>query len=329
MSANTTEMRLKQIIAEHYLSVPVEKLLIGDVAEKAGISRQAFNRYYDHLKPYISGELSIDEMLKGNDEDSDTSELLHLAQKSIKEMQEQLSHIEAKHKADTDKKVNSIITTLMNNDINLFESDKTRLTIEKHALQNQRLKDQITSLQVELTNAKAETVVDHDKHTTSAEKIKIEVELKSIFKEFISSGDLDDFEDGKEDKIQRALSRVNKFTQLDDSKVVIFIERYISSFDSFVDKYLCRDDKTYIFIRLPIFTRTELRLFVKGLKFNRPITVHIQFSNSETTTKINRRFLFRNIPEMELEQADKCYIPTDSDGFNEIVIAKVDNPTEC
>lgn len=59
---------LIEIMVQHHLSGSRSKLKLKDVADYAGISRQALDRYYGDLKPYIAGRRDVADLVNGNDQ---------------------------------------------------------------------------------------------------------------------------------------------------------------------------------------------------------------------------------------------------------------------
>lgn len=326
MTTNATEQKLIRIIAEHQIDTGGKKLLIGDVSTEAGITRQAFNRYYKHLTPYVTGKKPIEEIMV----DSGTiqaTDLLAKSQRRIRKLQVQIDHLKASHEKELRDIKNSYITSLMNNDITLFESDELRVLLEKQSLNNEKLLKRIQELQIELTKEKAWSVTAENRTTENNEALAdvavVDLDLDPVFDNYADTLDLDIFEDAKDAAIEKSLKRINKLSEADDSNLVIFMDRYISSFKHFVAGYRCSGAGTYIIARLPIFTRTELKMFMRKLSHKRPASIHIPFCDSKSVVQAQRGFLFRKVPVPELEQADRAYTPSISDGFEQVVIFSV------
>ncbi|MGZ4996682.1 MAG: hypothetical protein ACXV8J_02470 [Methylobacter sp.] len=321
MSTKETEQRLIRIIAEHQIRSDAKKLLISNIAAEAGISRQSFNRYYSHLKPYVTRKKPIEELLADSETESAT-ELLLKSQQRIRQLQDHIKGLKASHEKELRDLENSYITSLMNNDIALFDTDEVRVLLEKQSLHNEKLLNRIQELQSELMKEKAKTVISKttiaENRGAMADVIVIDVDLNLIIDNYADTKDLDVFEDEKEVAIEKALKRINKLCESEESRLVIFVDRYISRFSSFVDTYRCRNNGIHIIIRLPIFTRTELKIFLGKLTHNRPTSIYIPYCDSKAVIKAQRNFLFRNIPSSELTQADMAFTPLISEGFEEV-----------
>lgn len=326
MTTNATEQKLIRIIAEHQIDTDRKKLLIGDVATEAGITRQAFNRYYKHLTPYVTGKKPIEELMVDSATKSVT-DLLAKSQRRIRQLQEQFDHLKAAHAKELRDMKSSYITSLMNSDITFFKSDELRVLLEKQSLYNEKLLKRIQELQIEPTKEKAKSVnaenrtAEHDRALTDV--AVVDIDLDPVFEHYADTQDLDILEDAKDAAIEKSLKRINKLMEVDDSNLVIFMDRYISSFKHFVTGYRCRGIGTDIIARLPIFTRTELKMFMRKLSHKSPTSIHIPFCESKSVVQAQRGFLFRKVPVAELEQADKAYTPAISDGFEQVVIFSV------
>ncbi|MCF8976423.1 hypothetical protein GIW14_29190, partial [Pseudomonas edaphica] len=124
---------IKDIIVSHYTSGATHKLKLVDVAERAGITRQALDRYYSEFKPYIAGKKDVTDLVDGT------------AAKAKVETQATINATDAKWKARLDqvlverdkeiaRAINSHVSTLMNDDIAMFESNQLRKSLEKQTL---------------------------------------------------------------------------------------------------------------------------------------------------------------------------------------------------
>lgn len=326
MKGNSTEQKLIKVIAEHYLNNGIGKLTISSVSEKAGISRQSFNSYYKHLKPYVSGERQIGELLREGDGENNNF-LLVKGQKKISELQNELQQIQEKHTKELEDVKARYITSLMNNDITLKETDEVRLTLEKQALHNEQLLNQKKSLEQELMLLKARSynlqTSGENGSNDVGEVILVDPDLSSVFSNYEKTKDIDVLEDEKEVILEKIIKKINKFCMLDGTEVVIFIERYISNFDKFVKSYNATGNGARVLVRLPIFTRTELQIFISKITPIRPVTVYVPYCESETIIKAQHKFIFRDVPDYEIQAADKYVMPSIKDGFEKLVIYRV------
>lgn len=326
MKSKSTEKKIIGIIANHHFSASEEKLLIGDVAKMANISRQALNRYYGHLTPYIKGEEPIEELLEESEQQQSAS-IISTGQATIQTLKDTIKDI----KAEKEKEIKSIeisyITTLMNNDLTASESNKIRAALEKQSLHNAELVSQIKGLEVELASAKASLLSAASKakidSSNNAEKIKIATSLNDAFKHLKGSGDIEGFEDKKDAALEATIAKLNKVTQNTKAKVIIYCDRYLYSFDEFVDNYQCLTSDTHAFVQMPVYSRAEMQMFRKKIKDSESITIHIPYCSSKFGSESKRRFHYRNVPEYEAQQADKFYSPSINEGFDDIIIFRV------
>tara|TARA_R110002012_G_scaffold321789_1_gene551423 strand:- start:5600 stop:6616 length:1017 start_codon:yes stop_codon:yes gene_type:complete len=328
--------RTKIIIAtfEHYLSDYQNKLLISDVCSLAEFSRQSFHRYHKDLKAYVEGKKPIGELFSEGKES--IGELLReeslsivnaitVAQQTIMSLKNRLDCIENVHDKELEKLEFKFITTLMNNDITYNNTDEIRLTLEKQALHNQKLLTENNSLSNELTLLKSREFSGSMKENSneSVEIIDIDPTFDPVYKDFTATGDIDNFEDQKDKTLESTLKRVNKFTQSNDTEVILFIDRFISDFKKFVGTFTTNSTKPQVIVRLPLFSKLELKMFIRKIKPVRPVSVYIPYTDSEAVRAAQRKFMYRNVPEYELTNADKYIIPNVTDGFEKLVVFKV------
>lgn len=325
MKRNSTEQKIIKIIAEHYFSACEGRLTINTVCEKAGISRQSFNSYYKHLKPYLTGNKPVSELINANDDGY--NDLLATSQNKISELQSRLRQIEDKHKKELESVENRYITSLMNNDISLKETDEVRLILEKQALHNEQLLKQKQSLEQELTLLKARNYDLQNSGERSSgdtgEVIVVDPDLKAAFSNYKKNKDNNVFEDEKNAALDQILRRINKSCQADDAEVIIYIDLYISDFNKFVKSYKTIGSGTRILVRLPVFTRTELKIFISKIKPVCPVTVYVPYCNSETVIKAQHTFIHRDAPDYEIQAAGQFVMPSIKDGFETLVIFRI------
>lgn len=325
MSINSTEQKLIKIIAEHFLKEDGGRLTISSVSEKAGISRQSFNSYYKHLKPYVQGNLPISELIQKDDENY--SGLLASSQKKISRLQKQLKQIEDKHKKDLEKEKRKYITSLMNDDILLKEASEIQLTLEKQALHNEQLLSQKKIAEQELLLLKARNydlnTIDRKSSNDLGELIVVNPDFTVVFSNYKKTKDIDLFEDEKDAVLEKTIKKISKFCQTESAEVIIYIERYISDFNKFAKNYRVNGYATHILVRLPVFTRTELRIFVSKINPARPVTVYFPYCGSESIIKAQHAFHHRNVPDVEITEADKLATPSIKDGYEKLVIFRI------
>lgn len=325
MGAKSTEKKLIRVVAEHYLEGGEGKLTIQVASERAGITRQAFNRNYNHLKPYVLGRRPVEELLNENSED--VQGLLAICQVRIRELQQELSGLRAGQEKAIEAVRESYITTLMNSDIVLKSSDVIRDTLEKQSLHNDHLIKENQRLKLEVTAAKAREIslvknVERQA-ITSAEIIALEPDLDFVFRDYSTHQDQAVFEEEKDVAIESMLKKVNKLCQTSATTVVLFIDRYLSSFNKYAETFHYGCTGKILLVRTPIFNRMELKLFAGKINAGTPVSVHMPFCASESVVKAQRKFLFRHVPAIEFAAADKMLPPPVQEGYQEVLVFRV------
>ncbi|MEF9673887.1 hypothetical protein QNM99_24045 [Pseudomonas sp. PCH446] len=158
MNVNETKQKLITLIAEHQFANPGKKLRIGDLSDQAGISRQAFNRYYDDLKPYAQGLKSIGELLAGANQ-AETSKLLKQSHTTLLGLTQQLALQKKQFELEKEKILTSHITTLMNDDLTLFSANEIQQTLARQTLHNENLLKDISNLKLELLKTQQKSLM--------------------------------------------------------------------------------------------------------------------------------------------------------------------------
>lgn len=317
MSSVITRSKIINAIIEEKIKNPSIKLKIQDVCTIVDISRQSFNRYYSDLKPYMNGEKPISELIKGEDGIS-CNKLLSSYQSKIIELQSILNGMEENHKKEIDKIKYNTTTSLMNNDLTLFDADAIRLQLQKQSLHNDKLLDKINTLQNELSKQQLRQNTESAPPSFSAKFEVFEGNFELIFKNYKDNQDIDTFEDEKESAINHMITKLNKLSVNRKVIIIIFMERYLCSFNKFVQSYVFNSNVLHLFVRLPVHSRSELKLILKNLNDQTKIQIYIPYSQSDVISKVQRQFFFKNIPESELQAADKAFIPSVQDGFDKV-----------
>lgn len=315
--SSTTRSKIVNAIIEENVKNPSVKLKIQDICTIVDISRQSFNRYYSDLKPYMNGEKPISELIKGEEEIS-SDKLLSSYQSKIVELQNKLNGLEEVHSKEIAKIKNNMTTTLMNNDLTSFDADTIRLQLQKQSLHNDKLLEKINTLQNELSKQQIIQSTNSAIPSFSAKFEVLEENFESIFKNYKDTDNIDTFEDEKDSAINRIITKLNKLSVNRKVVVIIFMERYLCSFNKFVQNYVFNSDTLHLFVRLPIHSISELKLILKKLNNQSGIQIYIPHSDSEAITKSQRQFFFRNIPNSEFQAADKPFIPSVQDGFDKV-----------
>ncbi|KKL56202.1 hypothetical protein LCGC14_2247780, partial [marine sediment metagenome] len=150
MRSEGTRTKLINVITTEITRDFNVKLKIQDICEAAGISRQAFNRYYADLKPYIKREKPISELVTTHG-DTSSKQLLCKYQSKIEELQEQLYKVKKSQEEELIKVKNNMTTSLMNNDLAIYDADRVRQQLQSQSLHADKLKEKINSLEMELS----------------------------------------------------------------------------------------------------------------------------------------------------------------------------------
>ncbi|EAQ97953.1 hypothetical protein [Congregibacter litoralis] len=320
MSAKDTEKRLVRLIAEHHLGGGEGKLTIQVVSSWAGISRQAYNKYYKHLTPYVKGARPIEELL--TDQADDVQGLLSKSQERIRELEKEVARLHIEQEKEVEKIKDSYITSLMNSDISLMEADETRKRLQKQVLHNDKLIKDKKECEGKLNDAiamVAKLTQEGGAHNVDGQEVTIiDVDLNPIYRNYLKTGDRDVLEDEKDRALAGVLKKVNKLASVGDAHVVLYVDRFLASFDEFASSYRTSSKGQVIIVRLPIFSRTELRLFAKNIYVKATKEIWIPHCASETVTKAQRKFSFRDVPDVEKEAADHLATPSLNDGFQRV-----------
>lgn len=324
MHENETERRLVRVISEHYLEGREGKLTIQVASIKAGISRQAFHRFYGHLKPYVLGQRSVGELL--STETIDLRSMLINSQERIKNLQAQVQQLKGEREGFAESVRLSYITTLMNSDLALHNAAQFRDVVEKQSLHAEKLVKDVQRLNAELTLAKAQvgTNIHNSGSNVTADIVSLNPELSTTFRNYFKSDNVDALEDEKAGVISKKLARLYKLCESGAPTVFVFIDRYLSSFEKYVIRIRARQIENAIAIRLPMFNSTEIKMALKKLPSRARVILHVPVCFSEAVIKAQRKFLFKEIPELEFEAADKMTFPQIRDGYFEVNFCRVD-----
>ncbi|WP_349733427.1 hypothetical protein [Pseudomonas jessenii] len=297
---NETRQRLIDSIVRHYYSADRKGLKVATVAQEAGITRQALHRYYGDLMGYIKGDKDVDDLLPGRNVDSVT-QLLIGAQKRASTLEAQLATVESRHKNELRIALDSHTTALMNNDITLFEADEVRISLEKQTALINTYSEQITALKAQLAKAQLGNNASVSR-TLPGMRVSFEPKMLNALATYKKDGDYSAYLDAKDKELAKIVAKVNEFTG--DSHMVIFLERYISDFDHFLDT-LPASRTTQIVVRIPLFTSLEVKNLVKKITVSGYKHIYIPESLSRAEAAAQRRFRAFNVPEKELASAER------------------------
>lgn len=326
MSSEKTRDRLIAIIKDHQLQHGNTKLGVSQLADAAGISRQAFNRYYGDLKDYASGKESIARLLV--DDNSSLSEIIENRDERIARLENELKTVKSAHKAELEGVVNKYLSTLMNNDILAFEASQISATLTNQGNHNAYLNKLVTELEVKNAKLTMDIASANNETSTVTEKsgknfLSFDLNLDSAKKIYAATKNISDYENHKDDKISEIVQKIKKLPNPDVIDILFFQEKYISDFQLFCKRTLPSKNRLLIVIRLPIYSQEEIKILMKDLSPITSFSIYVPYSASEAIISAKRQFNFRDIPPDELTYADNAKLPTMSWGFNSIYVVKI------
>jgi hypothetical protein len=320
MAAVNTEQRLKKIICDHYLSGSSTRLTMIEACARAEISRQAFHKFYSHLKPYLTGAKNVDELLIGDQ--AGTSKTVIQCQKLVREAQAELRYLKENQQREHQKLEGSLLTTLMNGDVLIHHSRELTNELKKKALHNEILKRSLLEKELELSESRglSNAIKQQRKHESMI--VKFQLDTRDAVARYSEHQDLDAYYRDKTLAVSRLKEKLQKFLKKGVIRVVIFQNRFISSFDKFLEKNFDPTEAVVV-IDLPLAARSEIRDFVRGLVDARPLEIFVPYCDSEATIKAQRGFLYGQIPVPEFRSFDKEPLPNIQDGFDRVVVSKI------
>jgi AcrR family transcriptional regulator len=327
MSSQATRERLISLIKQHQLDNGQSKLSITKLSDAAGISRQAFNRYYGDLKDYCTGKLSIARLLV--DDNASLHELIENKEERISSLEKELNSIRTTHKAELEAVVDNYLSTLMNNDIISFEAGQLAATLTSQGNHNAFLNKRVTELKVQNAKLTMDLVgasSNDSPHTTEKSDknfIVFDLDLSTAKKAFLVSKSFNDYEDAKYSAISKIEDSIKKLPNPENLDVLFFQEKYISDFNLFCKGALPAKGRTLIVVRLPLYSQEELKLLMKNLAPINSFSIYVPYSPSNAVISAKRQFSFRDIPLEEIKLADTARTPLPVWGFESIHINKV------
>jgi len=323
-----TRARLIELIKEHQLEHGLTKLAIGELSIRAGISRQAFNRYYGDLKPYSLGASILD--LLNEDKDSAMA-FLEKRDREVATLQEEIQRLKSQHKKDLEQASTKHITSLMNNDIIAFNAMEVNSLLTTQSLHNESLKGKLRQMELSQTkrqmDAAAAELPGNGQGAGIPKDAKnflsLALNLEKACTVYQKDKDFDQFEDAKEAEIKKIIQTINQFPDPSQIELHIFQERYISSFQTFSDDLPAQAGKLTVVAQVPWYGQEDLGVFLSELKPLHRITIHVPFRSSEAIIASKRQFYFRAIPEEEILDARKAKMPQITWGFDEVRVFRV------
>ncbi|WP_439854816.1 hypothetical protein [Pseudomonas yamanorum] len=320
-----SEDRRKLIIAliiEYFASGTEKKLKLKDLAGRAGISRQALDRYYGDLKPYINGKKNIAELANSDDEKI-SIHIQNATRRASQQHQAALKKINNDHDEVLKAAIDSHITTLMNDDLALYHSHTIRASLEQQTLHNAELKKQISALELKLALGRGNPLNPHRETARDTHKLIFNVDIEGISSKFETHLDIDSFEDKKDSELRTVREKLVTFSDTPEVRVVIFAERYLSQFNTFANRFVVMSPETVLIVRLPLFSRNEILNFTKHLPKQFKISVYIPYCSSDIEKRAQREFMFRNLITDETKAADNADVINIGWGFDEVVHFKI------
>ncbi|MGY2257775.1 hypothetical protein [Pseudomonas sp. SDO55104_S430] len=325
MSPPDTRSLLVELLKQHQLENGLIKLGIAELSMRAGITRQAFNRYYSDLKPYCQGQ-SIAQLLADNP--TTAKDFIAKRESEVDELREEIRLLKIQHQKDIEQAVNKHVTSLMCNDIFAFEANEVSTLLVKQSQHNEMLKRQLTQMELKVARGHivdASSELTHEQRSVKSQKnfLVFPLDLTKAQTEYQKTQDFDTFEDNKEAEIQNIVNTIKKLPDHESIEMHLFQERYISSFEDFTHSLSAKFDKLVISMRLPMFEKTDIGLLLNDLKTVSRISIHVPYVQSEAIAAANRKFMFRGVPLEEFTDADKASTPQITWGFDEVHIYRV------
>ena len=321
MSSENTEKRLKKIICDHYLSGAISRLTIGEVSARAGISRQAFHKSYRYLKPYLTGAKNVDDLLI--DDQVETSKTILLCQKLVREAKAELRLLQDRHEKEFQNLEDSLVTTLMSGDVLIHHSREITNELKKKAVHNEILKRQLLEREVELSERRLLVTSAKLEGNIAPSIVSLQADVLQAVSKFSESQDVSAYYLEKAQVISKLKEKVQKILKKGNVRVVLFQNRYISSFRKFVDIGFSDSNCSLVVVELPLAARSEIRDFIRGLVGAKPLEMYVPYCDSEATIKAQRGFSYGHIPAFEFRSFDKEPLPTIQDGFDRVVVHRI------
>lgn len=322
MSISETEERITSVICNHFLEGEQDKLTVNLVSARAGISRQAFHKNYLHLKPYITGQRAIDELLLR--QGVDTSKVIIQSQKLLRELESELSALKAAQKSRFAEFEDNIYTSLMRSDILTHRAKELTDELRKKALHVELLKRQVSEMEAEQVlyaqgrDATPPPVLDKN--------ILVQVfkpDMTAAFSNISTENNVESYTDLKYRAVEAMQRKILKVLKHGTIRVIIFQERYLCSFDKFVDRYFSKASASLVIINLPLTSRLEVREFISALKGALPLEIYVAHCDSDAVINAQRGFMFGHVPEFEFKALAKESLPTIYDGYDKVTVFKI------
>lgn len=322
MSTSETEDRIISVICDHFLSGSAEKLTILSVSEQAGISRQAFHKNYLHLKPFITGGRAVDELLIR--QGVDTSKVILQTQKLVRNLESELERLRSTEDARFRDFEGSLLTSLMQSDILTHRAKELTAELRKKAIHVELLKRQLTEMELE-------QALGHDTPSTAFVPARTKDDLVQTFKpnlseavaRFSETQDVEAYSTLKCHALVKMQQKILRVLKQGTVRVAVFQERYLCSFEKFVDRYFSNCPSSVLVINLPLYSRVEIREFLRTLQGATPLEVYVPHCDSEAVINAQRGFLFKHVPYFEFNALSKEPLPTIFDGYDRVTVFRI------
>lgn len=320
MKAKSIE--ILKLVQKMQIETGKKKLQKQEVAKRMGMTRQGLNRYNDEVGEYISGKYPVELALKAFGEASDAP--FDLLFEKHKQTVQELEALKEDFDLKLTEQKKRLVTSLMQDDILAHLSSNLRKDMEKQLLHNNTLTKQITELELELAAAKNgqdKTVRKYKEK--KAEQVLVKIDLKPVFLNYRANKDQDIFDDEKDAAIEDIVTKVKR--QLIDNKspVVLFMDRYLCSFDKFVPNKLANFGDAIV-VQLPLFDRLSIKTFLDDIACSNPLHIYIPVCDSKSLKDAQRKFFASSVPDIELGFADDEYIPSCKEGFSTVVMFQIE-----
>lgn len=322
MSVADTEGRIIKAICEHFLSDDPDVLTIQLVSERVGISRQAFHKNYLHLKPFVTGQRSIDELLIR--EGVDTSKVILQTQKLVRNLESEIKLLKSTEDARFRDFEGSLLTSLMQSDVLTHRAKELTKELKRKSLHVELLKRKVTELELD-------QALDLQASSNTLLPVRDDDERVQVFKpnvsealsHFSESQDVEAYLKLKQEALDKMQHKILKILKHGTIRVVVFQERYLCSFDKFVERIFSRSSSSVLVINLPLYSRVEMREFLRSLQGAMPLEVYAPHCDSEAVIKAQHGFMFNQVPGFELKAAAKEPYPAISDGYDKVTVFRI------
>ena len=321
---NNTREKIIQIIISHSLEGSSAKLKVNDVVKLAGISRQAFHRFYNDLKPYLDGSRLPVELM------SETNEIRHalsLAHATIGRLNVEIHSLKESYERNLSEAINHHTTTLMNNDLALFDADAIRTNAEKQMLLIEEYRNTISQLKSQLTRSSTSLSAIHP---SRIDRNYIPYDLDLTSTNYDSSPDHEQYEHLKDIAIQKIVTRLNSF-QHKTLRLALFIDNYTYNFSDFIKHFPSfEDQRTCFVVRCPLFSYPEIKASILSrLTSSYFCQIFVPAPQSAANTLAHRAFFHKKVPQEELHAADNADHFFLQKGIDEVIYFYPEGAIRC